>query len=484
EEAETLAAQGLHRDDIRYESLEQLPFVTIDPPESRDLDQAFHAIKLTDGYEVNYAIDDVGYFVPYGSRVELEAWQRGLTLYSPDIRTPLYPPIISEEAASLLPDQLRPAIVFSFKLNTDGVVEDCQIIRAFIRSRAKLSYFEVDEHLTQEREKPGSGSLNGYEWTSSLDCLEEIGRRREQLEIERGGVSLRIPPQQVERWSTALTGYRLAFEQSSRVEEWNAQISLMTGMTAAKIMLTHGIGLLRALDPPRSDRLRAYRLTALALGVTWPEGMSYSEFIRSLNPTVPIHAVLLHRAAKVTGGARYVAFEETLPQNYRHSAIAAPYAHVTAPLRRLADRYVLDLIVALTHNEPVSSELIDVLYRLPQVMENADRLAKQLESRIVDFAEAHFLQDSVGEVFTGVVIELRPDGGIIQITDPPVRTFITAQNLNGDDPVVAALSEDGTVMRLNNDQVSLGQTLKIKLKSVDLDASRVNFCRVNEGIDQ
>jgi exoribonuclease R len=171
-EAEAMA----QRDVSALPPRQDIPFVTIDPPTSRDLDQAFFAARQGEGYEVQYAIADVGFFVAPGSALEQEAWRRGLTMYSPDLKTPLYPASLSEGAASLLPDVARPAIVFSFALNARAEVTACTLARAVIRSRAKLSYPEVSAHLDCERNTPDSGALAGCEWSGALTLLEEIGR--------------------------------------------------------------------------------------------------------------------------------------------------------------------------------------------------------------------------------------------------------------------------------------------------------------------
>ncbi len=451
---------------------QEIPFVTIDPPTSRDLDQAFFAARQGVGYEVKYAIADVGFFVARGSALEQEAWRRGLTMYSPDLKTPLYPPQLSEGAASLLPDVARPAIVFSFALDARAEVESCTLERAVIRSRAKLAYPEVSSHLDCERHTLNSGALAGHEWSGALTLLEEIGRRREELEAERGGVSLRIPAQQVERWSTALHGYRLAFEEASTVEGWNAQISLMTGMAAAQLMLEHGVGLLRALDPPRPERVQMLRLTARALQIPWPTEIRYDEFVRRLDPKQPLHAVLLHQAARVTGGARYVAFAGEATA--RHSAIASPYAHTTAPLRRLADRYVLDLLLELASGRHPDQAMTETLQQLPPVMSEADRVSRQLESAIVNFAEARLLQDRVGEVFAAMVIGLRQEGAIVQITEPPIRTLIPAAVWSA--PAEAAkLADDGATLVLADTQITLGQTLSLRLEAANTKARSLSF---------
>ncbi|MFN0119323.1 MAG: RNB domain-containing ribonuclease [Blastocatellia bacterium] len=454
-----------------YQPLPDIPFVTIDPPESMDLDQAFFAAPRAAGYEVHYAIADVGFFVDHGGAIENEAWRRGLTLYSPNGKTPLYPAELSEGAASLLSGQSRPAIVFTFDLDARAAVRAAGVQRAIIRSRAKLSYQQVSEHLDAERGAAGTGALAGQEWAPVLRCLELIGRGRQKLEIERGGVSLRIPAQQVERWSMALSGYRLAFELSTPVEEWNAQISLMTGMAAAEMMRDKGAGLLRALDPPDPDRVRALRLTARALDVTWPDSMDYDDFVRGLDPARPLHAVLLHQAARVMGGARYVAFAGPASHRAAHSAIAAPYAHVTAPLRRLADRYALDLLVA----EQVTESAADTLRQAPRVMSEAERLSRTLEKRLVDFAEAQLLRDRIGETFSAVILSLGPGGAEIQITEPPVRTIISLAALSGAADIPPVISANGTTLQTGDTELTTGQTLQLRLTAVNPERREIAF---------
>ncbi|HET6764231.1 MAG TPA: RNB domain-containing ribonuclease, partial [Longimicrobiaceae bacterium] len=96
--AKRVAAAGPERVDRT-----SIPFVTVDPPGSKDLDQALCLERDGEGLRVWYAIADVGFFVDRGGALEREAWQRGVTFYAPDRREPLYPPVIGTQAASLLP---------------------------------------------------------------------------------------------------------------------------------------------------------------------------------------------------------------------------------------------------------------------------------------------------------------------------------------------------------------------------------------------
>ena len=118
-----------------------LPLVTVDPPGSRDLDQALHlAPRPGGGFRVSYAIADVAAFVRPGGALDAEARKRTQTLYSPDLRTPLHPPVLGEGAASLLPDQVRPAVLWRIDLDPAGEVAAVDVRRALVRSRAQLDY--------------------------------------------------------------------------------------------------------------------------------------------------------------------------------------------------------------------------------------------------------------------------------------------------------------------------------------------------------
>src|SRR5918997_5977695 len=110
-----------------------LPFVTIDPPGARDLDQAMHIERRGEGHRVSYAIADVAAFVTPGGALDREAHARGVTVYAPDAKTPLHPPVMSEGAASLLPGQWRPAVLWTIDLDHAGETLSVDVTRATVR---------------------------------------------------------------------------------------------------------------------------------------------------------------------------------------------------------------------------------------------------------------------------------------------------------------------------------------------------------------
>jgi exoribonuclease R len=390
------------------DDLTGVDFLTVDPPGSRDLDQAMHLERSADGYVVLYAIADVAAFVPRGGAVEAEAWRRGVTVYAPDRRTPLYPPALSEGAASLLPGETRPAIVFRIELDGAGERTGATVRRAVVRSRRQLTY--------EQMQGEGAG------------LLEEIGAALTGAEERRGGMRLDAPAQRVVADAEAPGGYRLDLDRRLPVEDWNAQISLLAGMTAADLMLRGGAGLLRVVDEADARDVDRLRPVAAALGVEWEPGEPLQALARRLHPGEPHQAALQQQAREVLGRADYAAFAGERPARREHAGVGAPYAHTTAPLRRLADRYVLDLLVELGAGRAPAAEVVETLGRLPKAMAAAEARAHAVERGVVDAVEARVLAARRGERFRAVVIDRDDDGdgAVVTIADPPIRARLQA----------------------------------------------------------
>ncbi len=386
-----------------------VPFVTIDPEGATDLDQALHLERAGDGYRVRYAIADVPAFVREGGEIDAEARERGQTLYAPDGRIPLHPTVISEHAASLLEGQLRGAFVWTFELDAAANVTSTALARAQVRSRHQYSYTEVQAQLDD-------GTAD-----ESLQLLREVGIKRTALERERGGASLNRPDEEVEFRGGR---YELVRRSPLAVEEWNAQLSLMTGMAAARIMLDGGVGILRTMPAPFDDTLEHFRMQVAALGEPWPVGQPYGEYLRGLDRDSASGLAAIHAAASLFRGAGYTAFDGALPENTTQAAVAAPYAHATAPLRRLVDRFVLVTCEALVAGRPVPGWVREALPTLPKIMGRSDGVASRLEHASVDAIEAALLSDRIGQTFDAVVISAKETGGVIQLTDPVVTANI------------------------------------------------------------
>ncbi len=417
-----------------------LPFITIDPVGSMDLDQAMHLARDGYGYVVHYAIADVAAFVVPGGPIDVEARQRGESLYGADSKIPLHPVELSEGAASLLPDQVRPAYLWTIALDAAGAQTSATVERALVRSTARLDYEGAQDLIDTGRADP------------MLMLLQEIGGLRLQQEAARGGVSLPMPEQVVDCGAETWT---LEFRGLLGTEIWNAQISLLTGFAAARIMVEGKVGILRTLPPPEDHAITVLRRTAHGLGIDWPQAQAYPDLIRSLDPDLPEHLALVVASTSLLRGAGYVDFNGSLPEQPLHSALASEYAHVTAPLRRLVDRFGLEICVALCAGTPVPEWVLEALPELPDTMRESARRANAYENAILNLVEASTLQHRIGETFTGVVVEADakdPRRGDVVVREPAVTAPV-----RGEQPL------------------PVGEEVTLTLAEADVTARKVRF---------
>lgn len=388
--------------------LTDLPFVTLDPPESMDLDQAFHLGRLPQGgFRLRYAIADVAAFVDPGGVVDAEAHRRAETAYSPDGRAPLYPPVLSEGAASLLPDGPRPAVVWRVDVDATGSTVDADVERALVSSRAKLGYADAQT------------ALDDGQADEMLRLLPQIGALLQEAEQARGGASLGVPTQEVVAGDG---GYTLRFRTVLPVEDWNAQLSLLTGRAAAEMMLEAGVGIVRTMPPADPYDVARLRRVAAGLGVDWPADLPYAEVLHTIDPSrSTAEAVFLQEAAVLFRAASYVAFDGRPPPDPSHAALATRYSHCTAPLRRLVDRYANEVCLGLCAGVDVPTWACDALPALPIEMALGAERGNRLERTVVDAVEAAVLAPLVGQESDALVIDLWKRGkGEVVLQHPAV----------------------------------------------------------------
>jgi exoribonuclease R len=404
------------------------PFVTLDPASSTDLDQAFTIERSGGDLLLRYAIADVAWFVEDGDPIDREAWRRGTTQYLPDGKAGLYPPVLGEGAASLLQGGPRPAVIFTVRVAPDGSVRLDDAERAVIRNRAKLAYDSVrDADLPPD--------------------FAELARRIQSAEAQRGAARVNPPAQEI-----AASGdgrYELLFRPQLESELRNAALSLATNLAIADVLHANRTGLFRVMAEPDARAVARLRHTAKGLGLDWPAETTLAELERRLNPADPMQATFVLAIQRSSHGAGYVPFRES--ERPWHAAVAATYAHATAPLRRLADRYVVRAALALARGRKVPPAVSDAFEKLPAVMARADALGSQLQRAAIDLAEAVILQGREGETFPAIVTEVDDRGARIQLCDLPV------------------------VARVGDTDVDPGETLNVTLVKADPGLRTVTF---------
>ena len=413
-----------------------IPFVTVDPLGSKDLDQALHIAASGDGYLVSYAIADVAAFVQPGSELDAEVTKRGETLYFPDARVPLHPTVLGEGAASLLPGQLRPAVLWQIALDGAGVTTRTTVRHARVRSRAQLDYAGLQK-MYARNEAP-----------EAVRLLPTVGALRLAQARQRHAINLDVPEQNVVADSDGR--WTLELREQLDVEKWNAEMSLLAGMAAAELMLSHGVGVLRTLPPPEGKVIGWLRSVAPALDVRWPKGASAGDVVADLDQTSPKHLAFLDHAMSLLRGAAYVTVGDVASDNTIHAGVGAPYAHVTAPLRRLVDRYTSTLCTSLARGAEIPDWLRTALPTLPSVMAKGEQRANTVDRAVVDMTEAWLLRDRVGERFEAIPLDADEDRTKIAILEPAIRASARGSGFVVGVPATVQLTEadvDARVVR-------------------------------------
>jgi exoribonuclease R len=427
-DAATIAAAT--RTDL--EDATAIPFVTIDPPGAKDLDQAMFLERSGGGFKVHYAIADLGTAIPPHGHVDTEARRRGQTIYLPDGRVPLHPPVLSEDALSLLEDQVRGAAVWTIDVAADGALSNVSVRRALVKSVAQLDYEGVQKSFDAGSPHP------------SLEPLADLGRLRQKVRVDRGAIELALPEQEVNRDGD---DWRVMMRVRTEVDGWNAEISLLTGMAAAQMMIDAQIGLLRTLPAPDDWAEERFLKTARTLKVKIPSGATPAHVLLALDPALPTSLALMTEATRLLRGAGYEAFDGFLPAHVDHAGVGGPYAHVTAPLRRLADRFGTEVCLAICQKEPVPEWVREALPTLPEIMRASDQLANKVDRTCIDQAEVWSLVGRVGDSFEAVVTHVDQNGGEVVLVDPPVIARCRGKGLREGAKISVQLREVDEVRR-------------------------------------
>jgi len=432
-DAETEAQQLLKNpghDDPLLQDLTQWPFVTIDNPDSRDLDQALHIEKTPQGYRLRYALADAAYYIRPGTALFTEALKRGASYYTPLFAAPMLPTSLSEGLVSLNPDVQRRALVFDIQLDDHAAVQQTSIVRALIRSRAKLSYGGVqawldthcqyalsdseravmncDDNDTQSP-SPSLDELDKIEadgdYQQSLALLQELGEKLISVSAQRGVVPF-------DRSETSIqmdtSGNRFTASRRHRymTEQYNEQISLLCNMQGAELLMAlqgHSDAMqavYRVHEAPLSKNSKSLRKTLVEIADTqnldkrwrWEDDMTLSQYVRNL-PDGPTDKRLKATIQRQIMRAQRASVFQPEP-DIHHALKAAAYARFSSPMREIVGIFTHKELLEALNMESASDKIDDQLLR-ERVIEAANQ-ARQKQRQLDKKIEFAVIQNILG----------------------------------------------------------------------------------------
>lgn len=447
-----LASPGI--DDPRLVDLTHLPFVTIDGPSSRDLDQALFIERVSTaderpaGFRVHYALADAAHYVPPRSALFREALRRAASYYLPGLSVPMLPRPLSEGIVSLNPDVDRRALVFSMELDAGGVRRATHVVRARIRSRRKLAFGDAERLY----EAPAESPLRGTDVGESLLLLREVGRVLMRDASERHVA--RYARREVDIGLAGDGGsFEVVVEPRLATELYNEQISLLCNAEGARLLLEGRSPdiqpIYRVHAAPDEARLAVF--ASLTLATAASHGLSeesyafraahpeerLADYLKRLETEPPAGRPLTptHRVARaLSRQAILVNVKSTFAVSpSQHFGVGADvYARFSAPMREVVGVFVHKEMVELeglrggrVAAPPVEDREVDEALRV-QVVDAANR-AKDTQRKVNDLVNRRVI-DRLFEADLSTPLASRPRrrGTVMGITSSKVHVALDA----------------------------------------------------------
>ena len=439
-----------HLDDPSLALWQNDAFITIDNPDSRDLDQALLIERQGDGgYRVRYALADAAFYAPPGSALFTEALKRGVTYYTPLLAAPMLPPSLSEGIVSLNPNVLRRALVFDMSLTDDAHVNHVSIVRALIQSQAKLSYEGVQAFLDAEQAQQAH-DVDSSPWAESMRLLKELGEKLIQHAHDRDVIPFNRREANI---ALCETGMSLSPRARVRTEKYNEQISLLCNMQGA--LMLQGLAqdneqlqaIFRAHDAPLENRLKSLRTLLNDFADThqldkqwrWQPDQSLADYVNNLpdDPESLSHVLAIERQILVCNQA-----SEYRRDPHRHHALAAvSYARFSSPMREIVGIFthkeLLEALGTSPSNYDVNAADVADDNALREHIISIANQSRQTQKQISKRVEFVALQSVLGKDLAsssapkrrGIIMGFKRDRIYIGVEDLAIDLKVTTSDL-------------------------------------------------------
>jgi ribonuclease R len=495
-EAKHVPAEVREKDRKGRADLLHLDFMTIDPPDARDFDDAVAVEYLGDNHDACdmrlwVAVADVSHYVRIGTEIDHEAQLRSYSVYLPDRAIPMLPEQLSSHMCSLVPNADRLAMVVSLRVDAQGLVHEPQVMASVIHSRKRLSYNDAAQMM--------AGNNEGFEpvIAQRIFALRQCADRLRNLRLKRGAIELSLPESKIileqdDRSRIRDIVQTKADPQVARAYNLIEELMLAANEAVGALAVLHGLPVVyRVHDLPDATKIEHLAAAAEAMGVK-----ADPEVLVSAKGMQDFLARLEHepRLRWLNGLLlRSLAQAEYRANNVGHFALASPaYVHFTSPIRRYADlishrvmkAYLLETggfagnsarAAKMPERAEVSRMAFECSWRERSIA-NVERHTKSLYA-------AAFMRDRIGDRFTGTISGVTQAGVYVMLSSPYVDGFVPL----GEESATGSERRwriDDTGVRLVADGgrrvLALGDAVEVEIFDVSLARRRIEMRLVGE----
>ena len=458
----------------RYD-LRDIDLVTIDGADARDFDDAVYCEKEGNGWRLFVAIADVSHYVRAGSALDKEAVRRGTSVYFPDRVVPMLPEILSNGLCSLNPKVDRLCIVCEMRVNAEGKVTGAEFYDAVMRSKARLTYGEVNALLVGQSQKSVPTDLHG-----PVRELHALYKALARARSRRGAIEIDLPQTRFELNDDGEIE-RIAVVPRNDAHRLIEECMIAANVQAAKFIRRHRIpGLYRVHarpDPDRFDELRLF-LVSLGLKVAHPEHVQPRDFNKIIRQT----ADRPDAAAIMMTMLRSLTHAEYSPANIGHFGLALDaYAHFTSPIRRYPDLLVHRAIRHIVNGgKPRGFDYGGrEMERLGTTTSAHEKRAEEATREVEAWLKCQYMEQHLGDEFDGVITGVTNFGLFVQVTDLLVDGLVHVTSLTNDYYHYEAGTQSLVGERTGR-AYRLCERMRVQVNRVDMETRRIDFRPVEE----
>ncbi|MBU0479981.1 MAG: ribonuclease R [Proteobacteria bacterium] len=459
--------------------LRDILHVTIDGETARDFDDAVAIRKNGKNFLLYVSIADVSHYVTPGSPLDLEAYKRGTSVYFPDQVVPMLPERLSNDLCSLVPEQDRFAFTAIMEFDRNGKRLSEKFAKSVIRSHKRFTYTIVNKIVV---DKDPASVAEHQRFVPDLTVMAELAAILEQKRVKRGSIGFEIPEPVVviadNKVKAIVRSKRLLAHKL--IEEFMLAANEAVAETFTRAKRTNDPEILyRIHEKPDPLKVEDFFTFAAQLGISLPKGdptpATFAAIVSSVRDT-PREYLINNLLLRTMQQARYN------PENVGHFGLAATdYTHFTSPIRRYPDLMVhraLARISGIKSGAPGSRPPYASADDAGMFLSGRERVAVDAEREAVERLQARYMLERIGEEFDGIISGVASFGLFVELLETFISGAIDITDMT-EDHYDLDEKNHRFIGRIYGRIIQIGEQVRVKVKSVDVNRRRINFTLVS-----